>query len=211
MNKKNYLILLTETERSMVEESLTQMVNNPFFLIQCDVKTREKEKVTLTKLVETIQSFTGGVRKVMSYDNLEYITRALWWYCDFVPSDKGEARNNDYRKLSGFVRYRNQYKEIFDFNPQDYNPKEKKVIAKRNFEVKRYLKARENDGKINYVTEIIQKEDESFEDYEKRAQSLVETHKLKNQTGNWFLITNENAEKYEYSKDIGYFHQRESY
>ena len=211
MNNKNYLILLTETERSMVEEAVTQMLHNPFFLIHCDGITRANQKIVLTKLLQNIQSFTGGIRKVMSYDNLEYINSALWWYADFVPSDEEEYKSNEYRKLSGFVRYRNQYKEMFDFNPQDYNHKEKKVIAKHDFKVKRYLKARENDGKINYISEIIQKENESFEDYEKRAKALVEKHKLTNQTGNWLLITNEEAPKYEYSKDVGYFHQRESY
>lgn len=214
MNNKNYLILLNETERSMVEEAITQMLRNPFFLIHCDGITRANQKIVLAKLVDNIKSFTGGSRKVMSYDNLEYITSALWWYADFVPNkdtQSNKGNSNEYRKLSNFVRYRNQYKEIFDFNPQDYNPKEKKVIAKHNFKVRRYLKARENEGKINYIAEIIQKENESFEDYEQRAKELVEKHKLTNQTGNWLLINSEEASKYEYSKDVSYFHQRDSY
>lgn len=195
----------------MVEESLTQMLNNPFFLVQCNDTTRANEKIVITKILEVIKNFTGGIRKIMSYDNLEYIISALWWYANFVPSEDSDGKSNEYQKLSLFIRYRNQYKEIFDFNPQDYNPKEKKTIVKRDFKLKRYLKARENDGKIDYLSEIIQKENESFENYEKRANKLVEEHKIKNQTGNWLLITNEDATKYEYSKGVGYFHQRDSY
>lgn len=207
MTKKNYLILLTETERSMLEESLTHCINDSFFMINAEPKTREKEKANGYKLLEKIKSFTGGIRKVISEDHLEYLQHALKWYSDFVPTTNKDEHTlgNNYRKLYYIIEQRNRNSYLFDFDPQNYNPLEKKHIAQHDFSTIRYLMARENDGKINYMTEVGKKPGESIEAYQQRVLQKVERHAQTNKTGNWLMISTEDACNYQYADNLGYF------
>lgn len=207
MANKNYLILLTETERSMLEESLNHCINDSFFMLNVDSKTRNKEKENGNKLLEKIKSFTGGVRKVISEDHLQYLQHALKWYSDFVPTTNKQegSLGNSYRKLYYIIEQRNRNSYLFDFDPQNYNPNEQKPIAKHDFSQVRYAMARENDGKINYITEIGQKDGESSEDYKQRVLKKVAKHAETNKTGNWLMISTNDAHNYQYADNLGYF------
>lgn len=207
MTNKNYLILLTETERSMLEESLTHCINDSLFMIKNESTVREKEKANGYKLLEKIKSFTGGVRKVISEDHLYYLQHALRWYSDFVPTTnkKEDSLGNAYRKLSYVIEQRNHNSYLFDFDPQNYNPNEKKNILTHDFSKIRYLIARENDGKINYMTEVGQNEGESEANYKQRVLDSVARHAKTNKTGHWLMISTLDAHNYQYAEDLGYF------
>lgn len=209
MNTKNYLIVLTETERSMIEEALTQSISNPFHYINFSQKKREQFKKESHSVLDMVKGLHGGFRKVISDYNLHLICEALWWYASFIPANKKYINNmNEYHRLSTTLKYRNQNKELFDFDPQNYNPKEYKKINTQDFSKERFLLARRNDGQINYISEIIQEKDETDINYKLRAESLLKNHRETNTTGEWLLMTNRDFEQYKYSKEVSYFSQK---
>ena len=204
MSTKNYLIILTETERSMVEEALTQSISNPFQYVHISEKKVEQFKKENVDVLNMIKEFNGGFRKVISDYNLHMICEALWWYASFIPKDS----INNYNKLSTTLKYRNKNKELFDFDPQNYNPKEYKNIKRQDFSKERFLIARENNGQISYLSEIIQEKNETEHDYKLKAELILKERIQNNNTGKWLLITNKNFNDYKYSKDVRYFSQK---
>lgn len=203
MKRKNYLILLTETERSMVEEALTHYVQNPFLGggNWVSIAAREKARTKTTEFLEIIKSFNGGIRKAVTEHNLHFLETALRWYGNFIP--RGEEMN-EYTNLGYVITGRNQNQHLLDFNPNSYNPKEKKKIRTKDFSQIRYMIAREVKGGIDYISEIIQKENETEAEYEKRANQELKK-KEGNNTGLWLLIKNTDLPNLKFGKKCGYF------
>jgi hypothetical protein len=203
MKRKNYLILLTETERSMVEEALTHYVQNPFLgsgnWVSIDAREKVREKTI--EFLDIIKSFNGGIRKAVSEHNLHFLQSAFNWYGNFIP--RGEEMN-EYTKLGYVITGRNENQHLLDFDPNAYNPKEKKEIRKKDFSQIRYLIAREVKGEIDYVSEIIQKEKETEAEYEKRAKKELKKQEG-NHTGLWMLIKNTDLPNLKIGKKCGYF------
>lgn len=209
MNTKNYLIVLTETERSMIEEALFQSISNPFYYINFSQKKIEQYLKEGHSVLDMVKGFHGGFRKVISDYKLHLICEALWWYASFIPENKKYINDmNEYHKLSTTLKYRNQNKELFDFDPQNYNPKEYKKINTQDFSKERFLLARQNEGQINYISEIIQHQNETDTDYKLKAELILKERIQNNNTGKWLLITNKNFNDYKYSKDVRYFSQK---
>lgn len=203
MKRKNYLILLTETERSMVEEALTQYVQNPFLGggNWVSVAAREKARSKTIEFLDIIKSFDGGIRKAVTEHNLHFLETALIWYGNFIP--RGDEMN-EYTNLGYIITGRNQNQHLLDFDPTKYNHKEKKKIRTKDFSKIRYMIAREVKGEIDYVSEIIQKENETDTEYEKRANQELKK-KEGNYTGIWMLIKYTDLPNLKIGKKCGYF------
>jgi hypothetical protein len=131
MKRKNYLILLTETERSMVEEALTHYIQNPFLGSGnwVNIAAREKVRGKLSDFLNTIKSFDGGIRKLVSEEDLYFLQPAFNWYGNFIHR---EDEMNEYTKLGYIITGRNENQHLLDFDPNTYNPKEKKEIRKKD-------------------------------------------------------------------------------
>lgn len=207
MKTKNYLILLTETERSMIEESVAEIIKNPFVGTSAwvSIQAREGARKEYEKILETIKSFDGGIRKLMSETHIYFIKEALLWYSNFIPS---EDEMNEYNRFAYTVENRNKFQYLMNFDPNNYNPKEKKEIRKKDFSAPRYLLVREVKGKINYLSEIIKKEDESEEQYVERANKKLESQSG-NPTGKWMLVKSTEIDNLQLSKDYRYFTSQE--
>lgn len=203
MKNKNYLILLTETERSMVEEALTHYVQNPFLGSGdwVSIAAREKVRTQVSNFLDTIKSFDGGIKKAVSESDLYFLQSALTWYGNFIPRDE---EMNEYNKLGYVISGRNENQHLLDFDPTTYNPKEKKQIHKKNFSQIRYLLAREVKGEIDYISEIIQKDKETEGEYENRANKKLEEHE-NNKTGIWMIVKNTDLEILNIAKKCSYF------
>lgn len=94
----------------------------------------------------------------------------------------------------------------FDFDPNNYNPKEKKPIKKKDFSKVSYLIVRENKEQIDFVSEVVQKPDQSDEDYQQRAHEMfLRLNPEKNEKETWKLITNKELSEYKIHKKCSYY------
>jgi hypothetical protein len=202
MIKKNYLLLLTETERSMAEEALTHYIQNPFLGSGnwISIDAREKVRKETTIFLVFIKNFVGGIKKEVSESNLHFLQEALLWYSNFIP-DKKET--NEYRWLGHYIKGRNNNIHLFNIDPQSYNPNQAEPIRKKDFSKPRYLIVRKTKGKLDYVSEVIQKSKETSEKYEIRAKEKLKQNA--ENPGKWMLIKNTELENFEIDKKCSYF------
>lgn len=197
---KNYLILLTETERAMVEEALSHYHKNYFLGTGSwvNIKAREKLRSMVLDLLKVIQSFDGGIKKLINEDYLYIINNSTNWYGGFFKRDI-----NKYSKLGVIIVERNKCSYLFDFDPNNYNPKENQKIDKMDFSQLRLLIVREIGSGIDYVSEFHRLGNESDEKYIKRANENLE--KTKNDTGKWSIIEEKELINLKIEKKCGYF------
>jgi hypothetical protein len=196
------MLLLTETERSMVEEALIHYVQNPFLgsgnWVSFDA--REKVRKEMNDFLTFIKTFDGGIKKEVKESDLYFLKEALLWYSNFIPDKKD---TNEYRWLGYYIEGRNNHIHLFNIDPNSYNPKEKEKIRKKDFSKVGYLIVRETKGKLDYVSEVIQKPRESMEKYESRANA--ELKRVSEKKEKWMLIQRNQLEKFKIDKNCGYF------
>lgn len=219
MSNKNYLILLSETERSMIVEAMKNYIVHPFFGTGTwvSLEGREKGRAGTVKALEMINSFEGAIRKVASEEALHWIRNALMWYADYISFNE-DGFKNEYIELAYIIegRNKNQYlfniegadkkNPIFKFDPNNFNPKEAKKIRKSDFSRQRFYIVRKVDGKVDYVNELIQKIDESNEEYKKYVKK--EFKKEDNKNGERLLITDDDINKFELTETYFYTNRR---
>lgn len=205
MKTKDYLILLNETERSMLEEALTHYIENPFLGTGnwVNIKARETVREQMKEVLEFIKTFDGAIRQEFTYEYIYHVKNALVWYSYMLPV---ENYINDYSRLAMMIEGRNTHNHLFDFDPNNYNPKERKPIQKKDFSKISYMIIRENKEQIDFVSEVVQKPDQSDEDYQQRAKEIFERLDTEKQTKEtWKLITNTQLADYKIHKKCSYF------
>ena len=200
--KKDYLILLTETERAMLEEAIFYYSKN-YFLGTGDwasVKGREGTRKIALELLKIIKSFDGGIKKLIKKDYLYIINSSMTWYGGFT---KGPAIDRKYSLLGNIIEERNKLSYLFDFDPNNYNPKESQKIEKIDFSKLQLLIVREVNSCIDYASVFHRLDNESDEKYKKRANEKLE--KENNDTGKWFIIEENDLVNLKISDKCGYF------
>ena len=205
MKNKDYLILLNETERSLLEEALTQYIKNPFLGTGnwVNLKAREKVRIQMQEVLNIIKNFEGAIRKEFSYEFIYHMKNALVWYSYMLPVEDGM---NDYSKLAYTIEGRNTHNYLFDFDPNNYNPKEKKLIDKKDFSKTSYLIIRQHKDQIDFVSEVVQKPNQEDEDYKQRVQEIFERlNPDKKEKENWKIITNTQLSEYKIHKKCSYY------
>lgn len=175
MKKQNILLVLDETERSMIVEALHNYLHYHFL----NQMLNNIDSSSKHKLLTKINNEKGGFRLIMSEENIFYICKALMWNAKFVVSEK--ERNSleyiytDYMQLATILENRNKHIYLFkDLNPKNYNKNtELKLFTKFDFKQKRILIIRFENDEMEYVKEFYRNNNETDEEYIFRANKLV--------------------------------------
>lgn len=202
MKTKDYLILLNETERSMLEEALTQYIQNPFLGSGnwVNIKARETVREQMKEVLEFIKTFNGAIRQEFTYEYIYHIKNALVWYSYMLPA---EDYINDYSRLAMTIEGRNSNNHLFDFDPNNYNPKEKQPIKRKDFSKTRYLVVRIKKEQVDFVSEIVQKPEQSDTDYKERAKEIFQ--RIDSEKETWRMITYQELSEYKIHKKCSYY------
>jgi hypothetical protein len=175
--KKNILMVLDETERSMIVESLHNYLNYHVFYLFFR-KKNEKYHTKTVEFLENLKSMSGGFRLITSEDNLDLACEALRWNSKFTLSDK-ERKNMEktdkYMELSYILENRNKNIYLFsDFDPKQYTLNTKlKSFRKFDFTQKRILIIRFDKGGMEFTREFYREPKETDEQYIERANKYV--------------------------------------
>lgn len=197
----NYLILLTETERAMLEESLDKFHQNIFLGSGnwTSIKAREENRENVIKSLNIIKTFKGGARKKTSETDLISMSRALRWYGGFLPM---KNYKNEYITLAYVIEGRNKNIYLFDFDPKNYNADKFEGIVKKDFSKPRLLMVRKGEEGLDYVSEFNQFPEEDWIEYENRAKQKMNQHEY---VGNWMVIQENNLNEYVINKNCAYY------
>lgn len=174
---KNTLLVLDETERSMIIESLHNYIYH-YFGVNIVDKNSDKHRIDMIDVLEKIKAQTGGFRMVTTEENIYLIVLALRWNSKFTLSEKDRNHMEEmdqYTDLSYILDGRNKNLYLFkDFNPKEYSLNAKlKPFPKFDFTQKRIFMIRFEKEYMEYITEFYRLENETDEQYTKRAEEEV--------------------------------------
>ena len=175
--RQNVLLVLDETERSMVVEALYNDVHYsfPHYLFK---KTHQQYHKNNTQLLDKLNTKSGGFRLRTTADSIYSICYALRWNSKFILSE--EERHNmekmdEYTELSYILEGRNKNIHLFsDFNPKQYLLNTQvKPFRKFDFTQNRILLIRFEGGEMEFIREFYRDVNENDKQYNKRAEKAV--------------------------------------
>lgn len=176
-NYKTTLLVLDETERSLIVEALHNYIEYNF-PVHLFYKDSEKKRLKMIDLLDSIKIQSGGFRMITTEDNIDLIAQALRWNSKFILSEK--ERNNigkmdEYTELSYVLDGRNKNIYLFkDFDPKEYALNTKvKTIPKFDFTQKRIFLIRFENNEMEFVREFYRNKNEKDEQYTGRVEQAV--------------------------------------
>lgn len=175
--KKNTLLILDETERSLVVQSWSNYINYnvEYKLIH---KTDNKYHVNNEQLLSTLKSQSGGfILKITEHDMFN-ICEALRWNSRFLFSSKQKmlgGATNEYQDLAMVLELRDTNIFLFsDFDPKHYTLNNQlKLFKTFDFTQLRFILVRFQNNKMQYAKEFFREPSEDDEQYKERANSIV--------------------------------------
>lgn len=178
IKKQNILLVLDETERSIMLEAFDNYTYHwfPTYIFN---KKHEKYHEQNIIFLDKLKTTSGGFRLNVTEDNIYHLCEALRWNSRFVFTEK-ERDNDDgrmdlYTELSYILENRNKNIYLFsDFDPKQYNLNTQiKPFKKFDFNQKRILLIRFDKEGMQFVREFYRQPDEIDESYLKRADEAV--------------------------------------